>query len=164
MSRSGRRSTTRGAYPAPPTTGRWTGQSAPPTTTSTWVLSRRTSVSFFPVVAHAVLSMIGAQQVVSVSTNRPRIYIYIKNLPRPMPEHYCHYYAESTKHHLLVDGFPEPFMPEQCSREPIVGRHTYSLSLCITPHSFFAAHHQLHQIRFIKLMCQNANLMYMAGR
>jgi hypothetical protein len=55
------------------------------------------------------------------------MYIYVKILsPVLWPEHY---YAESTKHTILVDAFPEPFMPERCNGTYRVGRHTYSLSI-----------------------------------
>jgi hypothetical protein len=99
MSRSGWRSTTtHGAHPAPPTTRRWTGQSAPPTT-STWVLCRRTSVSLFPVVAHAVLDDWCSAGGLRFYQSTQDIHIYKKPQPVLWPEHYCHYSAESTKHH-----------------------------------------------------------------
>jgi hypothetical protein len=127
------------AHRAPPKRRRWTGQSARrrPPAPAPGSCGRTSVCPSFQVVAHAVLSMVGAHSRWSpfLPIDPADIHIYKKLAPS---------YGRNTTPTTILSQpntiiLLTPFLSHLCQSddvvEPIiVGCHTYSL--CITPHSF----------------------------
>jgi hypothetical protein len=156
------------AYPAPPKTQRWIGQSArrpPPPAPEPCVVVHQSVLLSGSLLTRCTLHGWCSAGGLCFYESTQDMCIYIKILT---PSYGRNTTATTMPNQPNIPSLLTPFRSHLCqsdAMEPIGWAATPILSLYNPPHSFFAAaHHQLHHHRFINLKCQNANLMYMPCR